>query len=110
MFFANSVLQKDADQLVFKEVREKLGLQQCKVFAFGTAPMQLEIRKYFMSINIPLMDLYGMSESSGYHTMSLIEQDGGRIGSCGKPIKGVQQKILEQDENREGEVSWEKAI
>ena len=67
--------------------------------------MQWEICEYFMSINIPLVELYGLSESSGCHTLNLIEQDRGRIGSCGKPIKGVQQKIVEPDENGEGEVS-----
>ena len=76
------------------------------MFVVGAAPTRREVHDYFMSINIPLMELYGMSESSGPHTLNLIQQDGWRVGSCGKTIKGVQLKISKPDENGEGEVSW----
>lgn len=99
-----------ANQLVFKKVREALGLQRCKIFVVGAAPTRREVHDYFMSINIPLMELYGMSESSGPHTLNLIQQDGWRVGSCGKAIKGVQLKISDPDEDGEGEVSWEGII
>ena len=72
--------------------------------------MRREVHDYFMSINIPLMELYGMSESSGPHTLNLIQPDGWRVGSCGKAIKGVQLKIADPDENGDGEVSWEEII
>ena len=68
--------------------------------------MRREVQEYFMSINIPLMELYGMSESSGCHTLNLLQLDECRVGSCGKPIRGVQLKIVDPDENGEGEVSW----
>ena len=99
-----------ANQLVFKKVREAMGLQRCKIFVVGAAPTRREVHDYFMSINIPLMELYGMSESSGPHTLNLIQQDGWRVGSCGKPIKGVQLKIADPDENGDGEVSWKGII
>ena len=67
--------------------------------------MRREVHEYFMSIDIPLMELYGMSESSGPHTLNLIQPHGWKVGSCGKTIIGVQMKILEPDENGEGEVS-----
>lgn len=63
-----------------------------------------------MSINIPLMELYGMSESSGPHTLNLIQQNMWRVGSCGKPIKGVQLKIFNPDDKGEGEVGCENVI
>lgn len=94
-----------ADQLLFKKIRKALGFQRCKIFVVGAAPMCEEVHKYFLSINIPLMEVYGMSESSGPHTMNLMQPDGWKVGSCGKPLKGVQLKIADQDENEEGEVS-----
>ena len=69
--------------------------------------MRREVHQYFMSFNIQLMELYGQSESSGCLTLNLIKQDGWKVESCGKLIKGVQLKIFNSDENGEGEVSWE---
>ena len=54
-----------ADKLLFKEVREALGFQQCRIFVEGGAPMHMGIHDYFMSINIPIMEVYGLSECSG---------------------------------------------
>ena len=90
--------------MVFKKVRVALGFQHCKIFAVGAAPMRKDVHDYFMSINIPLMELYGMSECSGCHTINLRHNHNGwRVGSCGKPIQGVKLKIVDPDENREKE-------
>ena len=88
-----------------KKVLEEVGLQQCEIFAVGAAPTRREVHEYFMSINVRLMELYGLSESSGPHTLNLIQPDRWKLGSCGKTIMGVQIKILEPNENGEGEVS-----
>ncbi|TNN22407.1 Long-chain-fatty-acid--CoA ligase ACSBG2 [Liparis tanakae] len=59
-----------ANNLVFKKVRESLGLDRCKLCFTGAAPITKDTLEYFMSLNIPLLELYGMSESSGPHTIS----------------------------------------
>lgn len=90
--------------MVFKKVRVALGFQHCKIFAVGAAPMRKDVHDYFMSINIPLMELYGMSECSGCHTINLRHNHNGwKVGSCGKAIQGVDLKIVDPDENRERE-------
>lgn len=107
--YSPSVFQEGtaANQPTFAQVREKLGFQHCKVFAFGAAPMRKELHEFFMAMNMPLRELYGMNECSGPHTLSPIPQGayGWKVGSCGKSIKGVQLKIFNPDENGEGEVS-----
>lgn len=45
--------------LVLKKVREALGFQHCKVFAVGAAPIKMETMEFFMSVNIPIMNIYG---------------------------------------------------
>lgn len=60
-----------ANNLVFKKVRAALGLDRCKTCFTGAAPITRETLEYFMSLNLPLMELYGMSESSGPHTVSV---------------------------------------
>ena len=101
--------QADRNQLFFEKVREGLGFQHCKVFGVGSAPMHRRIHDYFKSIKMPLRELYGMSESSGPHTLSPIPQKGVHVGSCGKPIMGMKQKIV-VDEQGHHEVSLEVVI
>ena len=93
-----------ANRMVLKSVREALGFERCRICVVGADKVYTDVHNYFMSINIQLMELYGLSESSGCLTLNLMRQNKWKVGSCGKPIKGVQLKIAD---NRygEGEVS-----
>ena len=51
--------------MFFKKVRQALGLDRCHFPLSGAAPLAEETLTYFMSVNIPLHELYGLSESSG---------------------------------------------
>jgi len=51
--------------LFFKKVRLALGLDRCHFPMTGAAPTNEDTLTYFMSINIPLHELYGMSETTG---------------------------------------------
>ncbi|KAG7276698.1 hypothetical protein CRUP_006877 [Coryphaenoides rupestris] len=93
-----------ANSLVFKKVRLLLGLDRCKNCFTGAAPMTKETLEYFMSLNIPLLELYGMSESSGPHTLSLTEDY--YIMSCGRVMTGCKTKLDKQDEDGVGEVCF----
>lgn len=59
-----------AKKLVFKKVRKALGLDRCTKCYTGAAPITKDTLEFFLSLNIPLCELYGMSESSGPHTIS----------------------------------------
>ncbi len=56
-----------------------------------------------MKYNIPVLELYGMSENTGPATLNTI--DNWRLGSVGKVMTGTKIKIDKPDENGEGEVS-----
>uniref|UniRef100_A0A8C4I8K7 long-chain-fatty-acid--CoA ligase n=1 Tax=Dicentrarchus labrax TaxID=13489 RepID=A0A8C4I8K7_DICLA len=86
------------------KVRAALGLDRCKVCFTGAAPITKETLEYFMSLNIPVLELYGMSESSGPHTISLNEEY--RITSCGKVLPGCQTKLDKPDEDGNGEICF----
>ncbi|KAM6930856.1 long-chain-fatty-acid--CoA ligase ACSBG2-like [Xenentodon cancila] len=92
-----------ANNLVFKKVRVGLGLDRCKFCCTGAAPITKETLEYFMSLNIPVMELYGMSESSGPHAVSIDEF---RITSCGKVIPGCKTKLENPDEDGNGEICF----
>ena len=57
--------------MFFKKVRQALGLDRCHFPMCSAAPISQDTLQYFMSVNIPLHEIYGMSECSG-------EWEGGR--------------------------------
>lgn len=58
-----------AKWLVFDKVKAALGLNRCRIFATAAAPINVDIKRYFMSLDIPLVEAYGMSECGGAHTL-----------------------------------------
>lgn len=60
-----------ARQLVYKKVRKAIALDRCTKCFTGAAPISRETLEFFLSLNIPVFELYGMSESSGPHTVSI---------------------------------------
>lgn len=91
-----------ANNLVLKKIRLALGLDRCRLCVVGAAPVTLETIRYFQSINIPLFELFGMSESTGPTTISIPGHV--KAGSCGVAFDGVEVKIIEPDEEGNGEV------
>ena len=88
--------------MISSQIRVALGLDRCRMTFTGAAPVTMETLQYFQSINIPLYELYGMSECSGPHTVSI---PGHLIsGSCGITMPGCESKILNPDEDGCGEV------
>jgi len=93
-----------ANNLVFKKVRGALGLDRCRACFTGAAPITKDTLEYFMSLNLPLLELYGMSESSGPHTISCPESF--HIMSCGKVMKGCKTKLDKPDVEGNGEICF----
>ncbi|XP_067841253.1 long-chain-fatty-acid--CoA ligase ACSBG2-like isoform X2 [Heptranchias perlo] len=93
-----------ANRLVFKKVRDLLGLDQCMKCFTGAAPITKETLEFFLSLRITLYELYGMSESTGPHTVSYAGSY--RITSCGKEMFGCQTKIDKPDDQGTGELCF----
>lgn len=58
-----------AKWIVFDKIKAALGLQKCRLFVSAAAPLNIDIKKYFLSLDIPIIEAYGMSECSGAHTL-----------------------------------------
>ncbi|CAB1324284.1 unnamed protein product, partial [Coregonus sp. 'balchen'] len=93
-----------AKKLVFKKVRKALGLDRCTKCYTGAAPITKDTLEFFLSLDIPVYELYGMSESTGPHTISLPEAF--RLTSVGKLIPGCETKINNPDEEGNGEICF----
>jgi long-subunit acyl-CoA synthetase (AMP-forming) len=84
------------EKLVYSKVRDRLGLDQCKLQVSGAAPIAVSTQEYFRSLGIEIYNVYGLSESSAAATFSKPSEF--RIGTAGKPVPGSQVRIAEDGE------------
>jgi long-subunit acyl-CoA synthetase (AMP-forming) len=85
-----------ASSLVFSKVRERLGLDRCRFALTGAAPISKDTLEFFLSLGIPLYEVYGMSECTGPATQSL--PNAYRTGTVGKVLDGAELRIAEDGE------------
>lgn len=71
--------------MLLNKIKQALGFSKCGLFVSAAAPLAPDVKRYFLSIGIPIMDAFGMSEASGAHTLSHIECFG--LDSIGKNKK-----------------------
>lgn len=77
--------------LIYSKIKTELGLDNCSVFLTGAAPISKETLEYFASLNIPIWDVYGMSETSG--PISFSYNNNIKLGSSGKQLIGSELRI-----------------
>jgi long-subunit acyl-CoA synthetase (AMP-forming) len=80
-----------AKALVFNKVREKLGLDRSRLVATTAAPIALDTLEFFLSLGIPIYEMYGMSECTGPTTISLPGRH--RLGAAGPALTGTEIRI-----------------
>jgi long-chain acyl-CoA synthetase len=85
-----------ADELVLSKIRARLGLDEVESVNVGAAPTPREVIEFFHAIGIPLAELWGMSETSGYGTCNPPEKI--RIGTVGPPSPGAEIKLADDGE------------
>ena len=85
-----------AHKLVFSKVQERLGLDRARICATSTAPIAIDTLRFFLSLGIPIMEVYGMSECTGPATFST--PDRFRLGKVGFAIAGTELRIAEDGE------------
>jgi len=93
-----------ANQLVFKNVKEALGLERVRLCGTAAAPIAKETLEYFLSLNIPIYEIYGMSECCGPQSVSFPGKH--KTGSCGTSIPGTELKIVQPDKDGNGEICY----
>ena len=86
-----------ANKLIFSKWREALG-GQLKVIASGSAALQPRLARVFTAAQIPIMEGYGLTETSPVVSVNDQRNKGFRIGTVGKAIKETEIKIAEDGE------------
>ncbi|NOK36015.1 AMP-binding protein [Corallococcus exercitus] len=85
-----------AQRLVFQPLKTRIGLEKAKLFSTSAAPIGRDVLDFFASIDVVLLEVWGMTEVSGPATVSTAEC--ARLGTVGRPMLGVEVRIAEDGE------------
>jgi long-chain acyl-CoA synthetase len=85
-----------ADELVLSKIRARLGLDEVESVNVGAAPTPREVIEFFHAIGIPLAELWGMSETTGYGTCN--PPDRVKIGTVGPASPGAEIRLADDGE------------
>lgn len=72
--------------LVLGRVKGALGLSNAHNLVSGSAPLSVEVHDFFMSLDLPIMEGYGLSESLSIGTICTLTPKGFKHGSVGKVL------------------------
>jgi long-chain acyl-CoA synthetase len=85
-----------ADELVLSKIRARLGLDEVESVNVGAAPTPREVIEFFHAIGVPLAELWGMSETTGYGACNPPEKI--KIGTVGPPAPGAEIRLADDGE------------
>jgi len=93
-------------KIYYSKVKALLGLDQCMAFMSGAAPIDRKTQNYFLSLDIMILELYGMSETTGGHTFNTVSKF--KMSSVGAPLAECYKSKLMRPTN--DEVTEEKEL
>ena len=67
--FADSIWLRIGQWLVFPTIRKKMIGSKLKALICGSAPLSVETQLYFMMLGIPVLQVYGLTETTAICTM-----------------------------------------
>ncbi len=88
---------KIARKLIFSKWKEGLG-GNLDLMVSGSAALQTRLARVFAAAEIPVMEGYGLTETSPVISVNDMRNHGFRVGTVGKVIDGVTVKIAEDGE------------
>lgn len=93
---ADSVWLLLANNAVFPTIRKKMIGSNLKALICGSAPLNIETQLYFMMMGIPVLQVYGLTETTAICTMD--DPHNFEPGRVGNAVPGIEMKLAESDE------------
>jgi long-chain acyl-CoA synthetase len=85
-----------AEEAVLKPIRSLLGLGEAEIVVSAAAPLPPEVGAFFAGLGLRILDVYGMTETTGAFTANTLEEF--KLGTVGRPVIGTEIKIAEDGE------------
>jgi long-chain acyl-CoA synthetase len=85
-----------AEEQVLRPIRSLLGLGEADIVVSGAAPLPPEVGEFFGGLGVRILDVYGMSETTGAFTTNTPQAF--RLGTVGRPVPGIEVRIAEDGE------------
>ncbi|GAC1433751.1 MAG: AMP-dependent synthetase/ligase [Terriglobales bacterium] len=94
--FSDSMWLAFANAMIFPTIRKKMIGGNLKALICGSAPLNIETQLYFAILGIPVLQVYGLTETTAICTMD----DPRHVipGSVGPAIQGIEMKLGEAEE------------
>jgi long-chain acyl-CoA synthetase len=81
---------------VLYPLKRVLGFERVRLAISAAAPAAPEMFEYFHGLGIPLVEVYGLTESTG--VISAAAPGRARVGTVGEPIPGIEVRLAEDGE------------
>ncbi|WP_336326078.1 bacteriohemerythrin [Halovenus sp. HT40] len=85
-----------ANKTVFANLREEVGLGNIEYALTGTAAIDRELLDFFRGFDVPLSEIYGATELTGFATIN--RAGAYDVETVGGPLPGVEIALAEDDE------------
>jgi long-chain acyl-CoA synthetase len=86
---------QQADEQIFSRVRQLFG-GEVRQAVTGAAPIAAEILEFFYAAGIPVLEGWGMTETTAIGTVNTLDEF--KFGTVGKAVPGVEIRIAEEDQ------------
>ena len=85
-----------AKKLIFGRIKERFG-RDLRALICGSAPLAPETQQFFQMLGVPVLQAYGLTETTGICTMD-DPREAAEPGYVGSAIPGIEMKVGEHEE------------
>ena len=93
-----ALLYRLAYWAVLLPLKRRLGFERARIAVCGAAPASPELFEYYQALGVPLIEGYGLTESTGVISINRVERP--RVGTVGEPIPGIEVALADDGEIR----------